>query len=301
MLKQGWRDVQVIAGGVRLRYVAAGRSDAPLVVLLHGFPEGWSSWRHQMDALADAGWHVVAPDMRGYGCSEKPPGVGAYTVEALAGDVAALIGVLGNGRPAAAVVGHDWGGGITWVFGGLYPTQAHRLAVINCPHPAALFGAWRHPTQLLRSWYIAFFQLPWLPEAILLAGGLRFLDAALAPARRRNPEGITQADLAYQKHELARRGALTAAINYYRAVVRRPPSSTRHLLEQGRLVAPPTLLIWGEQDPYLGAELTADAAGWGPRVQLQRLPEAGHFCHQEYPRLVNRWLTTWIQAGRDQS
>ena len=288
-----WRHREIIANGVRLHYVEAGPAAAPLALLLHGFPECWYSWRHQLPALANAGYHVVAPDLRGYGRSEKPPGVDAYGIQTLVADVAALIDALGGGEPAALVAGHDWGGGIVWALGALQPQQARALAVINCPHARALLRAWRRPAQLLRSWYIAFFQLPLLPEVALRAGGLRIVDAAFAPGRRRSPAMITPADVAYLRRELARPGALTCAINYYRALRRQPPRTVRRL---ARPVAAPVLLIWGVQDPALLPELTEGMEEWAPNCRLVRLADAGHFCHQEYPERVNRSLLDWLRS-----
>jgi pimeloyl-ACP methyl ester carboxylesterase len=289
-----WTHEQVIANGIRLHCVVAGPLGAPLVVLLHGFPDGWYTWRHQMGALACAGLRVVAPDLRGYGCSEKPPGIAAYAVEHLVEDVAGIVRAFGAGRRAAAVIGHDWGGGIAWSFGAVHGALAERLVVVNCPHGAALKRSWLRPRQIARSWYILFLQVPLLPELILRAGRLRFVDAAFGPARRRNPRAVTEQDVARVRRELARPGTLTAAINYYRALARRP------LLRDDPFTRPaalPTLVVWGERDPYLGAELLATASQWATDVKVERLPDLGHFCHQERPRLVNNLLLHWIATA----
>src|SRR5579884_3024966 len=164
--QQLWTHRHASVNGVRLHYVEAGRG--PLVVLLHGFPEFWYSWRHQIPALAAAGFRVLAPDLRGYNESDKPPGVAAYGLERVAGDVAALVRHAGERR--AAVVGHDWGGGIAWWLAMHRPDVVGRLAVLNAPHPAAFRRELRTPGQLLRSWYVFFFQLPALPEWLFRAG-----------------------------------------------------------------------------------------------------------------------------------
>jgi epoxide hydrolase 4 len=299
-----WTEHQVIVNGVRLYYRAAGDPSAAPVVLLHGFPETGYSWRHQLLALAGAGYYAVAPDLRGYGRSEKPAGTAAYRVETVAADIAGLIDIL-HGPPAAAVVGHDWGGGVAWALGVLHPESTRRIALLNCPPPEALAQAirprarrhWRFPVQLLRSWYILFFQVPLIPEIVLRRGGLRFVDAVFRPAAARNPQGVTPVDVAHVRHEMARPGALTAAINYYRAMLRRWPDEAQDLRRRLRRIDVPSLVIWGERDPYLGVELLEGLERWAPGAKVIRLPQSGHFCHQEAPERINQALIGWLDEG----
>src|SRR3954451_16988189 len=158
------QDRDVTVNGVRLHYVETG--EGPLVVLLHGFPEFWWTWRHQIPALAAAGFRVVALDMRGYAESGKPPRWQDYRMEILAADVARLIAALGEER--AHVVGHDWGAAVAWMVATLHPERVERLAILNVPHPARMERALRtSPRQLLHSWYMFFFQIPWLPERLM--------------------------------------------------------------------------------------------------------------------------------------
>ncbi|RMG96024.1 MAG: alpha/beta fold hydrolase, partial [Deltaproteobacteria bacterium] len=157
---QGLAHGFVSAGDVRLHYVTAG--EGPLVVLLHGFPEFWYAWRHQIGPLADAGYKVVVPDLRGYGSSDKPTSVDAYAPDRLVADVRALVDAFG-GR-AAAVVGHDWGGVVAYLFAHAHPERLDRVVVANAPHPAHFFAGLTDPAQLRRSWYVFFFQLPKVPE-----------------------------------------------------------------------------------------------------------------------------------------
>ena len=165
--EDGWSD----GAGVRLHHVSAGRG--PLVLLLHGFPDFWYGWRRQLPALAAAGFRAVAPDLRGYNLSERPARVADYRIERLADDVAALVRALGADR--AHVVGHDWGGLIAWQLAMRHPQVVDRLAILNAPHPARFRRLLLDPRQGLRSWYVAFFQLPWLPERVLGANGRRAL------------------------------------------------------------------------------------------------------------------------------
>ncbi len=280
-------------GDVRLHYVEAG--SGPLVVLLHGFPEFWYSWRYQIPALAAAGFHAVAPDMRGFNWSDKPPGVHSYRVEVLARDVERLIRACGATH--AAVVGHDWGAIVAWWFAMLYPERLTRLAILNVPHPAytlepglmraAGVAPWR---QLLRSWYVFFFQLPWLPELALSAGNFALVRRTL----RRDPVHrgtLTEEDIERYVEALAQPGALTAAVNYYRALLRRNPLGVRARL---RRIEVPVLVIWGEQDRYLEAGLARPPRRWVSNARVERLPDASHWVQLDRPERVNALLLSFL-------
>lgn len=150
-------------GDVTLHVVAAGDPGDPLVVLLHGFPEFWYEWREYIEPIVAAGYRVVVPDQRGYNRSDKPPGVRAYRMTELSGDVVDL--VAAEGYDSAHVVGHDWGGAVAWDVALRHPETVERLAVINAAHPTVFEDVLlSNPTQLRKSWYLFFFQLPRLPE-----------------------------------------------------------------------------------------------------------------------------------------
>ena len=174
-LRDGYADV----GDVRLHYVEAG--DGPLVVLLHGFPEFWYGWRLQIAPLAAAGFRVVAPDLRGYNLSSKPDGIGAYGADQLAADVRGLI--QERGAESALVVGHDWGGTVAWTLAMNHPEVVDRLAILNAAHPRKLNEGLRHPSQLRRSWYFFYFQLPGLPEHHVRANDWEFFQDFLRDAQ----------------------------------------------------------------------------------------------------------------------
>jgi epoxide hydrolase 4 len=273
-------------GDVRLHYVEAG--EGPLVVLLHGFPEFWYSWRFQIPALARAGFRVVAPDMRGYNLSDKPSRVRDYQVELLARDVERL--VLACGEERAAVVGHDWGAAVAWMAAMLHPQRVERLAVLNVPHPVRFLEGLRMPRQLLRSWYVFFFQLPTLPEV-----GVRVGDFALFRHYFRNdpvrPGAISPEDVERYVAALSRPGALTSAINYYRALLR----DLRRSLRLVRRVEAPVLVIWGEQDRYLEPFLAEPDRRWVPDLRVERLPDASHWVQQDRPQRVNRLLLEFLE------
>jgi len=277
-----------LVNGITLHYVEAGTG--PLVVLLHGFPEFWYSWRHQIPALAAAGFRVLAPDLRGYNESDKPPGVSSYRHELVTEDVAALIHHAGAEH--AAVAGHDWGGGIAWHLAMHRPELVDRLIILNAPHPAAFMRELRTLGQLRRSWYMLFFQLPWLPEYLFRRRDFASLERVLRkdPAR---PDAFTEEDIRQYKLAFARPGALTGAINYYRALFRGPPRK-----EDMRPIDLPTLLIWGERDRYLGIRLTEGLEAWVPDLRIVRLPDASHWVQQDARERVNELMIDFLRGDR---
>jgi epoxide hydrolase 4 len=256
--------------------VAQGQEDGPLVVLLHGFPEFWYSWRYQLPALAAAGFRAVAVDQRGYNLSDKPHGLEAYRVSRLARDVDAVRQALGAER--MCLVGHDWGGAVAWTYAMRYPERLTRLVILNAPHPAVFLKHIRRPAQLRKSWYMFFFQLPRLPEAALRAGKFAFIRREL-----RDPEYVAA---------LAQPGALTATINYYRAMFRRPRGIP---LRKWPRIEAPVLVIWGQRDRFLGPELAAPDEHLVPNVRLERLPTS-HWVQLEAPERVNELLVDFLRA-----
>lgn len=264
---------------VRMHYVEAGTG--PLVVLLHGFPDFWFGWRHQITGLANAGFRVVAPDLRGYDLTSKPEGVAPYGVDEIADDVEQLIRRLGEQR--ADVVGHDWGGAIAWGLAMRRPEQVRRLAILNAPHPQLVARARRNPRQLLKSWYILFFQLPAIPEAVLRARDYQTFRRLFTrdPARPFSQEEIDR-----HIEAIARPGALTAMINWYRALFRsgsRPRSAARR-------IDTPTLVLWGDHDRYLSRFLAEPSREWVPNLTVVHFPNATHWLQHDEAEAVNRRL-----------
>ncbi len=276
-LRGGYADL----GEVRLHYVEAG--EGPLVVLLHGFPEFWFSWRFQIPALAAAGFRVVAPDMRGYNLSSRPRGARAYDTDRLAADVRDLIRERGAER--AFVAGHDWGAGAAWIAAMNHPEVVERLAILNVPHPRRMLQGLRTPRQLAKSWYILFFQLPWLPELSARAGGWWGWRRVFEEAR---PGAFTPSDIERYVEAWSQPGAPTAMLNFYRAALRQTPRSAERRI---RRVEAPTLVIWGQRDRHLGAELAEPERADVPNLErVVRLPEASHWVHQDEPERVSDLL-----------
>ncbi len=277
---------EILANGVRLHLVEAGAG--PPVLLLHGFPEFSYGWRRQLPALAAAGFRAVAPDLRGYNLSDKPPRVADYRPETLIADVAGLIRHLG-GR--VALVGHDWGGILAWGVAARHPELVERLVILNAPHPAAMLRELRTVRQLMKSWYVFFFQLPRLPEWLVRRRDFAFLDKIFRRDPTR-PGVFGDEDIRRYKEALSRPGALTAALNYYRAAFRRGP---RRPGCDVRRVDVPTLLLWGEQDRYLGVRLSQGLEEWVPDLRVVYFPDASHWIHVEAAAEVNRWLVEFLE------
>jgi pimeloyl-ACP methyl ester carboxylesterase len=290
-----WQHRFVEANGLRFHVVIAGPAGGVrsrgLVLLLHGFPEFWYSWRRQIPAMAAAGFDVAAPDLRGYNDSDKPDGIEAYRITNVVEDVAGIIRALGHER--ACIVGHDWGGAAAYAFAMLHPEMTDRLCVLNSPHPASFSRELQRGNieQLKKSWYMFFFQLPDAPERLLAADNFRILKGMLAGSARKGTFG--PADLARYAEAFAKPGALRSAINWYRAAFRGGLPSVRELPK----IAAPTLIIWGDRDFALGKELTRGMRGYfSGAFRIAYLPGVSHWVQQEAPARVNALLTRFLAA-----
>jgi len=284
------RERFVDSSGVRIHVVEQGPEDGAPVLFVHGFPEFWWSWRHQMEAVAQAGYRAVALDLRGFGESDRPEGVAAYALPNSFGDLNVVIDSVG-GR--AAVVSHDWGGALGWAYAALAPDKVERCVVMNAPHPNAYADLGHHLDQLQASWYMFFFQFEGVAEDVLSRNDydlLRswFYDTATVK--------LADADIARYLELFARPGALTAGLNWYRANV--PPAG---YLSDQRLELPtitcPSMLLWGLHDAYLTFELGRRAGEFvDAPFALHALPECGHWIQQEQPEQVNRLLLDFLKG-----
>src|SRR5207237_10546482 len=229
----------------------------------HGFPEFWYGWRQQIAPLAASGLRIIAPDQRGYNLSDKPTGIAAYRLDTLADDVLGVADALGHWR--LAVVGHDWGGAVAWHLASRNPVRVTRAAILNAPHPGTLRRYARaHPRQALKSWYVAYFQLPYLPELGLRAGGFWGLRRALLRTSRRGT--FTAEDLRHYHEAWAEPGALTAMLNWYRALrlTAASPAPNRARV--------PVRVIWGDRDAFLQPGLAEAGAALCDRAEVFHLP-----------------------------
>ena len=288
----------VNVGEQRLYAASAGPARGPLVLLLHGFPEMSYAWRRQMGPLAAAGFRVVAPDQRGYGWSSKPQGRAAYTLDLLAADMVGLAQALGHER--ASVVGHDWGGLVAWTLATRHSAFCERVAILNAPHPATLLPEMlSRPVQVLKSAYIGLFQLPWLPETLLAAHDHRLLEKTLTEHSREGT--FSAAELAVYHQAWAMPGALTAMLDWYRALTlpRAPPSSRAAASETPPVTVPVTMpvrVIWGDRDRALNASLAERAMAHCLQGEVIHLEHAGHWLHHEEPERVNALLLQFLLA-----
>jgi epoxide hydrolase 4 len=272
------------AGGVPLHVARAGTG--PPVILLHGFPDDWRTWRPQLEPLVEAGFSVWLPDLRGYGGSGRPSGRAAYQLRWLVGDVVAI--VRATGAPRVRLGGHDWGGVVAWAVAGAHGELLDRLVIFNAPHPELYARRVRRPGQLLRSWYAAFFLLPALPERVLAARDFAVLRRLLrrVPARRAFSEDEIDGYVA----AMAQPGALTAALNYYRANVAALGAARRRAAR----IEAETLVIWGERDVALSTSLLDGLAEVAPRSRVHRIAEAGHWVHREAASETNEVLLEFL-------
>ncbi|TFJ83628.1 hypothetical protein NSK_004732 [Nannochloropsis salina CCMP1776] len=306
------------ANGLRFHYVEAGHpsSTSPLVLFLHGFPEFWYSWRHQLHFLGSHGFHAVALDMRGYGWTDKPDGIAAYNLEMLVQDVSAVIDCLGygpreDGTPGSGclLVGHDWGGLVAWAAAHvLGPRRVRGLCVMNCPHPTA-FMTQAGLSQFFKSWYFYFFQVPFLPETMLGAGEWTWIGASFRGKRmglQRPDARMTDTDLLVMKHAFSQPGVARAAVNYYRANMFRRKEKTMEEALAGRLPVP-VLVIWGQQDKALEEILVdgtekhvahGDKGGGEGGLRVVKIPDASHWVQVDAPAEVNDLLCRFARQVR---
>lgn len=284
-------DAQI--GGVRLHYVQRG-SGGRLVILLHGFPECWYSWRHQLTALGER-YTVVAPDMRGYNLSDKPEGVANYKLDLLVDDVLGLVHHFGQEQ--AAIVGHDWGAGIAWAVAQRHPEYVWKLVTMQVP-PVAVWRANWTLKQALRSWYMLLFQIPRLPEWLMSRNDYAALEQTFKKTVAR-PGAFTDTDIAVYKRAFSEPGALTAAINYYRANVfrmflkrQRKPEE----LSDGRIRVP-TLFIYGEQDHAVVPATVRDVKSYvdAPYREV-RIRDSAHWVQNEAVEEVNAALSSFLAS-----
>ena len=273
--------------GIKLHVVMAGPKDGQPVVLLHGFPEFWYGWRKQIPALAEAGYRVIVPDQRGYNLSDKPKGVKSYSVDILAQDILGLIDALGYKK--VNLIGHDWGAIVAWAFAIWHPERLHKLGILNVPHPAVMmnFLLRGDPEQLRRSWYIFFFQLPWLPEYFIRKNDWRNGDRVLRGGSKRG--SFSKEDIVEYKRAWAQPGAMTAMLNWYRAAVQhrsKMPKSVR--------VTVPTLMIWGMQDTALSHRMARPSLDYCDDGKLVFFEDATHWVQHDEDKAVNQLLLEFL-------
>lgn len=281
---------QLIAtNNVTLHVAQVGPESGPLMILLHGFPEFWYGWRYQMPFLARSGYRLWVPDQRGYNLSQKPKGIAAYNLDELAADIVGLIDAAGQDQ--AILVGHDWGAAVAWWVANKYPQRLSRLGILNVPHHAVMRRHLRRNlAQMRKSWYIFFFQIPWLPEMLARADNWR---AAVLALRGSGLSGTFSAeDVACYRRAWSQPGATTGMLNWYRALFRTSPQ---------RLASPritvPTLIIWGARDAFLGREMAPPSVELCDDGRLEIIEEASHWVQHDEPDRVNALLLDFVAGN----
>ena len=272
--------------GIQLHVVMAGPQSGPPVVLLHGFPENWRCWIRQLPALVSAGCRVIIPDQRGYNLSDKPKGIYSYRIEELTRDILGLIDELEYEK--VNLIGHDFGALVAWMLAVKHPERLHRLGIINVPHPAVMWRFLRRDfEQMRRSWYVLFFQLPWLPEIILSLGSWRITTSGMRRSGR--PNAFTHDDIEKYKESWSQPGAMTAMLNWYRAAARYRPEVTDDMQ-----VAVRTLILWGVNDVALSRRMARPSLDYCEEGNLIFFPDATHWVQREDADEVNKHLLKLI-------
>ena len=275
--------------GIALHVVLAGPARGKPLLFLHGFPEFWFAWRHQIDHFVSSGYRVIIPDQRGYNLSDKPAGIASYSIDLLAEDVAGVLDSVTDSK--AFVVGHDWGAGVTWYLAARYSERVSRAAIMSGPHPRVFIkNLTINPTQLRKSLYSLFFQLPWLPERVLRRRDWAALVRAL---RDTSPPGVfSDRDLEQYKKSWARKDALTAMLNWYRAAILHP--SKFALDSKISRVKVPALVIWGRNDQFLDQALARESLLYCDDGHLEIFETATHWVQHEEPAQVNTLLSQFF-------
>ncbi len=273
--------------GVNLHVVQAGPEDGPLVILLHGFPEFWYGWHKQIDFIAEQGYRVWAPDQRGYNISEKPNGIAAYNLDELAADVIGLIDAAG--RDKAILVGHDWGGGIAWWTACKYPERLSKLVILNAPHHKVFRRTLSSDlSQIKKSWYFAYLQIPIIPETLMGLMSEPFARGLQASAK---PGAFSDDDMVEYQKAWAQPGALKSMISYYRAAVQQMPQP-----QPNPQVKVPTLILWGKKDAYLKWEMAQASVELCDNGKLIYFDNATHWIQHEEPDRVNQLMLEFFKS-----
>jgi len=294
-------------GSIRIHYAEAGDPNKPLLLFIHGFPEFWYTWQHQLRAFRND-YHVVAIDLRGYGESSKPQSVGDYHLSKLVEDIRQSVAALGNGK--CFLVSHDWGASLSWRFTIKYPEMVKKLVICSAPHPVAMQNR-AFVKKLINSWYVYFFQCPYLPEITLKANDMELLEKMLTtpPAGCTSPDAFTQDDIEAWKYTFQQPGALTAPINYYRSAIPQVPAKTEEPTgpaeqnlgsekssQSESIVKPPTLIIWGSEDVALETALAQASLQFCQQGQLKVIEGASHWVQQDRPELCNQYIRDFLRA-----
>ncbi|GAB1604936.1 epoxide hydrolase 4-like [Argonauta hians] len=288
-----WNDKELGTHGflslknVKVHYVSKGDEGKPLMLFLHGFPECWYSWRFQITEFSKT-YRVVAFDQRGYSLSSKLAEKKDYNIDNLSADVCEVVKALGYKE--CVLVGHDWGAAIAWNTAINYPQIISKLIIMNCPHPLAFANYLKsHFSQIRKSWYMFFFQIPYLPELIYSHNNFEALEKVFKSSAGVRSENMTKEDLDVYKYAFSQPGAITGAINYYRANLGRAQKSDVENLKM------PVLIIWGMKDIFISHEMAADCSKYVNNLLIKYIDDATHFVQLDRPEIVNNLMWEFLK------
>jgi len=277
---------------VRIHYVSNGSNDKPLMLCLHGFPEFWYSFRHQLREFKND-YRVVAIDQRGYGNSTKFNSYKEYTLDKMVKDTKQVINALGYS--SCVLMGHDWGGAVTWAFAAQHPDMVDKVVVCNCPHESAFFKyIHSHLKQFLKSWYMFFFLQPIIPELYISGvADMKFFDIILKGKKGGVlTDSTTKEDVEAYKYMFQSWRSLTGPINYIRAGFLCPPRRG-----QNKKVTKPVLLVWGTRDLALETGLTEYCKPYAKNLTIKYVEGASHWVQMDEPETVNRHIRDFLEAN----
>jgi pimeloyl-ACP methyl ester carboxylesterase len=285
----------ITTNNIKLHVMTDGPENGTAVILLHGFPEFYYGWRHQIPALVEAGFKVIVPDQRGYNLSDKPKGISAYDVDILAKDIIGLLDHFGIQK--AKLVGHDWGAAVAWTVALNHPERLEKLAILNVPHPDVMTDFVLHNrAQQKKSWYVFFFQIPLYVEWILSKNNFEYLAQILTGSGRKNT--FTEADVTEYKKTWSQKGALTGMLNWYRAAVRRGlRSAFSRKKSPARRVHVPTIMLWGRRDVALSVDMTQPSIDLCDHGELTIYDKSTHWVQHDMSGEVNQKLVEFFQAN----
>lgn len=280
----------ITVGKIQLHVVMAGPEDGEPIILLHGFPEFWYGWKNQISFLAEQGYRVIVPDQRGYNLSDKPRGVKNYTLDTLAQDVINLATALNYEK--INLVGHDWGGIVAWWVATMFPDKLKKLIIMNAPYPTIMTNQMLEGNirQWMKSWYIAFFQIPFLPETLVSLNDYEGMGRLLKESG--NPDSFTDEDIIIYRRAWSQLGAMTSMMNWYRAIAR---NALENDIRITRRIVTATLLLWGEKDKYLGTELAEASIKICDEGELIFYPTATHWLQHDEAQSVNEEIHRFLQ------
>lgn len=279
--------ITVKTNGINLHVVLAGSQNGKPIVLLHGFPEFWRGWLKQMEPLATAGYRVIIPDQRGYNLSDAPKDAQSYGLDELSKDITGILDHFGIEQ--TYLVGHDWGAAVAWTMAIQYPERVNKLGILNVPHPAVMMRTLsKSPRQMLKSWYIGFFQIPGLAEWLMglgnFAGAINMLRASGKPST------FSESDLDEYRKAYGNAGGLTGMINWYRALMRFRPTMPRNV----RLKMP-VLILWGKNDVALSYEMAEESLRYCENGSLVAFDDATHWVQHDEAEAVSQKLLTFFE------